>query len=111
MGLRKDMGIPDTGDVRLRVSLELVTNHPKDSNKKQIAKVSYDNVLPMLLKATHLKNAERLFSSHLKDMAVGQFQTDVVCLINKLIKEELAQDKSEPEQEMMQISESSPGEK
>jgi len=109
MGLRKDMGIPDGGNVRLKVSLELVTDHPKEGSRKKLAKVSYDNVLPMLLKSTHLKNSERLFISHLKDMAVGQFQTDVVCLINNLIKEELAVNEVEPEQEVMQISEKASG--
>jgi hypothetical protein len=103
MGIRKNKGISENGDAELLVSLQLRVKDGKKNNV--LAKVDHVNILPMLLKKTHLNNAERLFVSHLKNMVVGPFQTDVVCLIKELIKEELTPDEEESKIERLPMKE------
>jgi hypothetical protein len=89
MGLRKNKGIPDHGNVKLEVSLRLSTAVDKDKNSKELAKIVSDTTIPFLLKKSHLKTAEKLFLSHLKNTVIGQFQTEVLCIIKELITDEL----------------------
>ena len=105
MGLRKDKGIPDHGNVRLEVSLKLRTATDNNKNSKELAKVVSDTTLPFLLKKSHLKNAEKLFLSHLKNTVIGQFQTEVLCLIKELINDEVVSEVQESSVERLPLHE------
>ena len=109
MGLRKDKGIPPNGNAKLKVSLKLSVGE----GKKEVDLASIDcwTALPYLLKKTHLKNAERLFVNHLQNTAIGQFKTEVLCLIKELMEEELASSDEEAVTERLPLEEEggSPG--